>query len=65
MTYELFILVKKERIEANELSLGRAVVTSVVRSYLSEKRAFEDLHLLQEAQPEAIYDVLKTDHIDN
>ncbi len=69
MSDENFILVKKERIATAGFDLETkhdvTVIASVVRSYLTEKRAFQDLEILQDAQPEAIYDVISISHIDD
>ena len=64
MSDENFILVKKERIDTGALEPAM-VITSIVRSYLTERRAFQDLEILQDAQPEAIYDVISISHIDD
>lgn len=40
-------------------------VVRVVRSYLSERRAKEDLDLLRELNPGRAYDLQTVEHIDN
>lgn len=64
MSDENFILVRKERMDTGDCEPS-TIITSIVRSYLTEKRAFQDLEILQDAQPEAIYDVISISHIDD
>lgn len=40
-------------------------IQRIVRTYLSNSRADEDLELLQEANPQAVYRVFPVLHIDN
>lgn len=40
-------------------------VLRVIRSYLSHRRAQEDLELLQELHPGKAYDIQTVEHIDN
>lgn len=59
-----FILVKRSRTQ-HEDGTTSTTIAQVVRSYLSQRRAFQDLELLQEAEPQAIYDVFDVAHIDD
>lgn len=42
-----------------------ASIVRVVRSYLSQRRAEEDLELLEKADPTSTYRVIPIEHIDN
>ena len=42
-----------------------APIVKVIRSYLSNSRAMEDLALLEETAPRTSYRVITVEHIDN
>lgn len=59
MTHETFVLVQLDGCAAD------ADIKKLIRTYLSETRANEDLELLDSADPVNTYRVLKIEHIDS
>ncbi|HJV52825.1 MAG TPA: hypothetical protein VJ652_15260 [Noviherbaspirillum sp.] len=66
---ENFILIQKERIAEVGIVPGDGkpveVIKAVIRSYESSRRAEEDLALMQEMLPNARFEIVTVEHIDN
>lgn len=60
-TMETTILVQVEWLPTSH---GKQVVR-LVRTYATEKRAQEDLELLQQSNPDAMYELQTIEHIDD